>query len=88
MPSASPSVAPSVGSSARAEPTRPLIGVASATQTDGGGGGDAGRAERAAERRAGGDAVGGVEPACTGDLTHDLFKERGRGMGRGVHGDA
>ena len=81
VPSASPSMAPSVGSSARAEPTRPLIGVSSATQADGGGDDDAERAERAAERRAGGDAVDGVEPACTGEPFSPiiLFSRRGGG---------
>ena len=88
MPSASPSVAPSVGSSARAEPTRPLIGVSSATQADGGGDGDAERAERAAETRADDDAVGGVKPLLHQRVfspTIYFSRERGReGGGRGA----
>ena len=81
-------MAPSVGSSARAEPTRPLIGVSSATQADGGGDGDVERAERAAEDCADVDAVGGVEPLLHQRVffTNDLFfqAEGARGWGGGM----
>ena len=85
-------MAPSVGSSARAEPTRPLIGVSSATQADGGGDGDVERAERAAEDCADVDAVGGVEPLLHQRVffTNDLFfqAEGARGGGGGHDGQS